>query len=925
VSVGLDDSARPAAAELRVLGPLEAIGLGGRVALPGAKHRQLLAVLTLAGGRVCSAETLVDAMWGAQSPVSARKLVQVYVSQLRKVLPEGIQVVTHTAGYALELDGCTVDSMRFERLSADASAALAAANPRLAVSLADQALALWRGAAYEDVRYDDFARPEAERLEELRLATVESRLDGLLRIGRPETALVEAVALADANPLRERAHELTMIALYRAGRQADALDVFASFRRRLDEELGLEPTPTLRDLQRRILQQDPTLDAPTPAPVRGAESLPVPATELVGREPELELLDGLLARRDARLLVLTGAGGSGKTRLALEAARRAAPGFANGVVLVELAPVRDPSLVPRAIADACQLADRPGVDVLDALVAALAEQELLLVVDNAEHVREAASLYVSLAERAPRLTVLVTSRAVLHVSGEHVVPVAPLEVEDAVTLFSQRAAALDPSFVLTDGVRSDVEEICRRVDGLPLAVELAAARIRTLTPQMLRERLSGRLELLTTGPRDLPARQRTLRDTIAWSVDLLSSEERRAFASLAVFPDGATLDAAEVVCGADLDLLGALVDDHVVRRIDMSGEPRFGLLETIREYAYEVLGTQRSASERAMAEFFAVPIEEHSRAQGPDQQAWFARLDADLDNVRAAIGYAIEQRDGELELRIVGGMYRYWWIRGLAEEGISRLEDALGRTPVRRTEALARALQGAAGLYCMRGQHDAAVAHAQQAVIVATEVGSTWDELSAETVLGLVSVARGDYDAARPHHERSAALKESLGVEPLTEMMNLGGVEHAAGDYARAAEIFDELIVPHRRGRSLEGIGLAALNGGLARYRLGEFELAQTRFVEAFESFEELGFRAHVAHAQQGLAACAVGLGQPVEAAELLGRAAHELAELGWSDDDFDPTLASETEAVARSALGDEAFDEAYRTGRGEGAVKGSS
>lgn len=904
--------------ELRVLGPLEIVGDDGPVALPSRKQRRLLAALVLADGRTCSPDALVDAVWGETSPASARKLLQVYVSQLRRALPEGIEITTSPAGYALDLDGGALDSTRFEQLGRDASGALAAGNPELTLSLAQQALGLWRGSAFADVVYDDFASGEAERLEELRIGTTEDRLDAMLRLGRHEEAVGELLRLADADPLRQRSQELALVALYRSGRQSEALDRYGTLRRRLDDELGLQPTPALRDLQRRILQEDPSLDAPPHrGSLRGHGALPLPPTPLLGRERELELLSLLLARREARLIVLTGAGGSGKTRLALEAARRAAKSFANGVLLVELAPMRDPTLVPRAIADACQLAGRPDVDVVDAIVAALAEQELLLVVDNAEHLRDAASLYVSLIERVPRLTVLVTSRAVLHISGEHVIPVAPLDVAAAVTLFAQRAAALEPSFVLTDAVRPDVEEICRRVDGLPLAVELAAARIRTLTPQVLRERLSGRLKLLTSGPRDLPARQRTLRDTIAWSVDLLSPEERRAFALLAVFPAGATLDAAEAVCEADVDLLGALVDDHVVRRMDTNGEPRFGLFETIREYAYAVLGEERSIAERAVAEYLAGPVEAGARTTGPEQIAWLAQLDAELDNIRAASDYAIELEDRELELRLVGGMYRYWWIRGIIGEGLGRLEAALGRPAPRRTPALARALYGAAALSIYRGAYDAAATWARQAVAVAGDVGATWEELSGETALGLIAMAQGDYDEARRHHRRSAALKESLGVEPLVERMNLGCVEYATGEYVEAARIFDDLLVVHRRMENLEGVGLASLNAGLARYRLGELRIAQRHFEVARQYFERLGFRANAAHAQQGLAACAVGFRRFVEAASLLGRATRELSELGWSSDDFDPALALEVETTVRETVGAAAFDEAYRAGRG--------
>jgi DNA-binding SARP family transcriptional activator len=326
------------AIEVRILGPLEIVGDDGPVTLGAPKHRRLLAALALGRGRTCSVDELVEAVWGPSPPASARKLVQIYVGRLRQALPFA-PLLTDGPGYALRLEPGALDAERFERQIGDATAALGAGNAPLAASLAERALALWRGAALADVAYEEFARAEAERLEELRLVGLELHLDAQLQLGRD--VLADALALGTQHPLRERPQALAMLALYRAGRQGEALDVFVRTRGRLREELGLEPGPELRELQRRILQQDPELDAVGEDELRAR--LPAPASPIVGREHELAALQALLDRRDIRLLVLTGAGGSGKTRLALEAARAAAPSFANGVVLVELAPLRDRS------------------------------------------------------------------------------------------------------------------------------------------------------------------------------------------------------------------------------------------------------------------------------------------------------------------------------------------------------------------------------------------------------------------------------------------------------------------------------------------------------------------------------------------------------------------------------------------------------
>jgi predicted ATPase len=641
-------------AEVLVLGPV-ALADGAGPVTPPAMVKRLVAALVVADGRVCHTDELIEAFWGDDPPASARKLVRVYVSQLRKALPAGVAIETVGGGYALRLPPEALDAARFERLLDDCNTARRDGNAALAASLAEQALLLWRGRAYGELAYEEVARAESDRLEELRLVALEERLDAQLALGRHGDVLGEALALAGEHPLRERAHELAMLALYRCDRQAEALEHYTAFRARLSEELGLEPGPALRELQRRILQHDPGLgheqdDAAV------AASLPASPNPLVGRTRELDEVGALLLRRDARLIVLTGAGGSGKSRLALEAAREARRSFANGVVLVELAPLRDPELVLPTIAHAVGVADTPAETLLDVLAESLRPRELLLVLDNVEHLRPATSSFVELLARAPRLTLLVTSRAVLHVSGEHVFPVDPLGEDAAVELFEQRARALRPEFRVTaenDGV---VREICRRVDRLPLAIELAAARIRTLRADALLDRLGQRLSVLTGGPRDLPARQQTLRATLEWSVRLLSDDERRVLARLAVFPAGATVEASEQVCGADLDTLTALVDHSLVRRVDTADETRFSLLETIREYAEEVLGDERAETEHALAEHLAALVE-RAVLRGPGSEVWLPRLDAELDNLRAA--FAGERSAWKESMPISSGVCRF--------------------------------------------------------------------------------------------------------------------------------------------------------------------------------------------------------------------------------------------------------------------------
>jgi predicted ATPase/DNA-binding SARP family transcriptional activator len=903
-------------AEVRVLGPVEVIADDGRRIPLAAKHARLLAALVVADGRARGLDELVEAIWDGSPPASARKLVQVYVSQLRKALPREIAIETRPGGYAAPV-GDALDAGRFERLLGDCRSARGEGNAALAASLAEQALGLWRGRAYGDLAYTELAAAESARLEELRLVALEERLDARLTLGRHVEVLSEAMAMAAENPFRERPHELAMLALYRCGRQADALEHYRAVRARFHEELGLEPGQALHDLQRRILQQDPSLDGDVGEPPILA-ALPVPPNPLVGRERELAELKARLERRDSRLVVLTGAGGTGKTRLALEIAREVAGAYANGVVLVELAPLRDPVHVPTALAHALGVTIE-AEDALAAVATALAPQELLLVVDNAEHLREAAPSFVRLAAAAPRVTLLVTSRSVLHVSGEHVFPVAPLPEDDAVELFSQRAAMLEPRFGLSAENEEDVRQICRRLDGLPLAIELAAAQVRVLTPRTLRERLDRSLGVLVRGPRDLPARQQTLREALVWSVDLLGERERDVFVGLSVFPSGATLEAAEAVCGADLPTLAALVDDHLVRTA-VVGESRFGMLETMREYALELLGEERASVELALADYFA-DIADDLRLAASSEQEWrriVERLEPEIDNVRVGLAAAAAFGDAELLVRLAGGLWRYWQAHGPVGEGLEWIERALTATDGQATPTRSHALQGAAALAWMQGDLARARALAEAAIPIAIAAGSTWDEMAAHTVLGILSQNEDDADleAAHYHHTRSLELSEELGIEPLTQKLNLGVLSYDSGDFESALTLLQDALEGHQRNANSWGMGFAHLNLAVTHFSLGDSPGSRKHFERARVLFERVGFRERVAHALQGLAVVDVEEARFEEAAYQLGHARRILDEIGTSEARFWTSTVPAAQTQARDALGDGAFEDAYAAGR---------
>jgi predicted ATPase/DNA-binding SARP family transcriptional activator len=787
--------------EIRVLGPIEVMGEKGLLRLAAPMQRRLLAALVIGAGETCSRDGLIDALWGESPPVSAPKALQVYTSQLRKLLPAPARIRTRGGGYALELDDRSLDADRFERLLDEGRESLAAGNPALAMSLLTKALDLWRGVAYADVAYDDFARVEAERLDELRRVAIEERNEAGLALGRHEELLGELTSSANAHPLRERLQAQAMVALYRCGRQSDALQVHARTRARLRDELGLEPGPELRELQMRVLQHDPSLVVPV---VKDEPlALPIAPNALLGRDRELSELRQLLLRDDVRLVVLSGAGGAGKTRLALEVARETSSSFANGAAFVSLAPLRDPELMVGEIVRALAVREAAGAEPLATLVAALRTRELLLVMDNAEHLRVATPLFVDLIAGAPRLTVLVTSRVVLHLSGEHVYPVEPLELGAAIALFRERAHAASPHFSPDEVDEEAIRLICERLDGLPLAIELAASRIRVLTPGELLARLDPRLPLLTGGPHDLPARQQTLRATLEWTVDLLAEDELHDLMHLAVFAGGSTLEAAEAVAGTTVARLSSLIDHNLLWQASTAAGSRYSMLETIREHALELLEKAQSleGARVAHAVYYVALAERLEPDLERGQHAPLDRIETELDNFRAAFAWA-QAADGELALRLAAGLRSYWISSAQLAEGRLWLADALERThsPSHELAAIAAEL---GRIHVYLGELEPAGECIDQAVEIA-EALDLPDVLSdALTTRSDLLRRSGRDDDALPTLERALAIarENNLGRALLRALYNLS---FEIGVWDRVAEC---------RPVNLEGLDVARRAG----------------------------------------------------------------------------------------------------------------
>ncbi|MGW2965102.1 BTAD domain-containing putative transcriptional regulator [Streptomyces sp. NPDC001220] len=663
----------------RILGVAQATDdQGTAIPIGGPRLRALLTVLALHPHRTLTPDTLIQEVWAADDdpPQDAPAALQALVGRLRRALGKDT-VASTPGGYRLAAAEDDIDLHVFERQVREGTAALAAADPATAHRVLTEALALWRGPALADLpdRATAAARPEA-----LRLQATRTRADAALRLGRASDAVPELTALTTAHPYDEPLHALLIRALRDSGRAADALAAFETARRTLAEGLGTGPGPELQALHASLLRQEP---APPGAPPPRTGNLRPRLTSFVGREPELDAVRSELHR--ARLVTLTGPGGSGKTRLAEEAAAGLPQAW-----LVELAPLDRPEAVPGAVVSALGLRETvlmtnelatPQADPTALLVEYCARRSQLLILDNCEHVIEAAAaLAETLLNHCPGLTILATSREPLGVPGESVRPVEPLAPEQAHRLFEERAATVRPGARGAAAERTAVDEICRRLDGLPLAIELAAARLRLLTPRQIADRLDDRFRLLTSGSRTLLPRQQTLRAVVDWSWDLLDEGERAVLREVSVFAGGWDLTAAEAVCtGPVADLVGALVDKSLIVAApdgpDGTGGMRYRMLETIHEYAVEraaeVPGLRAAAERRHGAWVRALVEEAGPKLRSGEQLPWIRRLETDLDNIRAALDRAVCAGDEALAGRIVLAAGWFWWLRNYRLEAVA--------------------------------------------------------------------------------------------------------------------------------------------------------------------------------------------------------------------------------------------------------------
>jgi len=922
--------------EFRILGPLEVSSEIGPVPVTAAKHRALLTHLLLRANEVVSADALVDALWGERPPASARKLLQIYVSQLRKSLGDAV-LVTRAPGYLIAVEWPRLDSARFERLLGEGSQALREGNPALASTLLARALALWRGPALADFAYDSHVQAEARRLEELRVKALEQRIEADLQLGRHARLVGELQALAGEYPLQERFRAQLMLVLYRSGRQAEAVDVYADARRALVAELGVEPSSELRELHRAILNQDPGLQPP-PYEQLTAAQLPTPATRLIGRGRELDEVERLLGLPDVRLVTIMGPGGIGKTRLALEAGARASDEFANGVVFVRLAALTDCTLVIPTIAEALGVKEQAGEPLAQTLAHALRSRELLLVLDNIEQVLDAAPALADLLIAAPRLKLLGTSRARLRLSGEHVYLVPPLAVPEpsqlgdlstvsksaAVALFSERARAAKPGFVLTAENVSAVAEVCTRLEGVPLAIELAAARIRMLTPRSLLERLGRCLPLLTEGAWDLPARQQTLRATIDWSYELLSRAEQSLFARLGVFVGGWTLETAELVCVSEdvLQTLTGLQDNSLVGHEADLGEPRYRMLEMVREYALERLDEDEAGHvrDRHAQAFVALAEQAESELVGPEQAVWQERLEREHGNMRTALGWLHESEQVELELHLAAALGRFWYVRGHLSEGRRRLEDALAHAGAGAPPELrAKALRTASAIAVIQGEYASARALAEQGLELYRFLGDRPGTVRSLSNLGAILLSEGRAEEAVSALDESVNLSRDLPDRRIAALAlnNRGDVALTQGAYDAAAAFFDESLALLREVGDTANIARSLFNLGAAALERGKTPEALELLRESVSISGTVGDKEDVAWCLVGLAAVATQRGDPARGAVVLGAADALLEGMGALMKPFERGLQARTLAAIRERLDAVSLEAAWAHGRG--------
>jgi predicted ATPase/DNA-binding SARP family transcriptional activator len=962
--------------EIGILGELRLTVDGASVALGGRRQRSVLAILVLSRGSATSNDAIVDALWPDEPPPTASKTVQVYISRLRDLLgPEADRLTSGAGGYRLLIGAEELDAARFETLLRQARRLSDDEDHAVAASVATEALSLWHGSALSDFAYESFAQVEAARLEELRLQAVELRLGSLVEAGDEAGAITDLQRLVAEHPYRERLWQMLVVGLYRAGRQADALDAIRAVRRSLVEDLGIDPSPALEALEIAVLNQDPALIRPVIAPL-AAGRVQRPLTSLIGREAELAALAALLVEQ--RHLTITGAGGTGKTRLAVELAERVRDRYPDGMFFVDLSPIRDIDLFGPTIASALGIDVSPDQTAGEALLETMHHRRSLLVLDNFEQLLGAAPAVTELLVGTRHLRVVVTSRAPLRTRGEYEFVLDPLGVVDpgaslaevarspAVRLFLDRAASDGSPLTIDPATAPLLAEMCRRLDGIPLAIELAAVHVRALGLEAILARLGERLDLVGGGRRDLPERQRTLRATLEWSYELLGRSEAVLHQGLAVFSGGFTLAAAEAVCSSPevadpIGSLTTLVEHHLVLSRKREGRVRYGMLETIRSHAAAMLAAGEAAATvgQRHAEYFArLATDGRAEMRGPGRSAALERLSSEIDNIRTALGWCVRAGEADVGLKLAASLRPLWELHGQLKEGRRWLADLLALDAPRSDEAQADALNASGGLAYLQGDylgaqqlfgdalpirerlgdalgvasclgnlatvadelgdHEQAARLMPECVEAWRRVGDPWGlAIALGNMASVLSNRHLAFDEAKRLQEEAVSLIRGSGDDATLSwaLSGLGEVSVNAGDLAAADRYLREALTlartlkaPHEIALALQGLGDLALERQ-------EVAVAMDRYTEALAAMTAAGERLGVAQCLERVGQLLAIDQRPVEAATIWGCAAAVRQAIGAARYAVDLAWYEPSVAGVRAALEPLVFDDAWAVG----------
>jgi predicted ATPase/DNA-binding SARP family transcriptional activator len=905
--------------EFRILGLVEVVDEERSLVLGGPKPRALLAHLVIEAGRPVSRERLIDELWGDDPPATVQDSLNVHVAKLRQAV--GTRLRTTSSGYVLDALPVEIDAVRFEeRLSAARSQRDDPAS--IAPALAD-ALAIWRGPVFGGLAVGPTAAAAGARLEELRAAALEARVEADLALGRHADLIGELMGLVAASPTRERLAGQLMLALHRCERDADALSVFASTSDALQRNLGVDPGDELTALQRAIHRGDPTLGTP------GPESLPVSASHFVGRRLELAQTYALLT--NSRVLTLAGPGGSGKSRLAVELARSLTSVHPGGTYFIDLAPLTATASVSREVAATIGVRERQGEPLPKLLARWLRHRRCLLVFDNCEHLVEScAALSSTLLETAPGLRILATSREPLGVRGEVVYavpglslpspsdPIASIESSDAVRLLMDRAAAARSGFALTPEDAQLAAAVCRKLDGLPLAIELAAERLRTVSLRELLAWLDERLDSLGE-TRGVQARHRTMRAAIQWSYELLDEQERAAFRRFSVFAGSFDADAGSAVATGWAPLSGPVdmrgLCDRLANKSMLVAEPgseraRYRMLEVVRQFGSDcAIDTGEDHRAHSLhATWYHDSIPEPQVWAGQDQASWMERLGRDVDNVRAAMTWLLAGgEDPQRALEMVGRLWWFWYMRGMLGEGGAWFQQVLAATPSDPTPARGIALRGAAATARILGDFGEALRLGAESLVAFRALDDDRGVAAALNNLCITAMMSGDLQAAKRFGEEGLlvveGVKESQGLA--SAQNNLGMVVRNLGDAGRAAELFASARAGYAGGGNQRGLAAAFTNLAILGRQTGDATHARENGMEALRLYTALGFDEGKLDCLEVLGALEADAGNAESALRMMcvaGRRREELAAPLFVPDEV--TQVAQAERTATTALG---------------------